>query len=157
MAGMALIRADDHLILGLRWSGFTVSGAGVAPSLVAGAQARLVVLLPPQHIAEETSPPGSAAPLQLPTGPGGANVPVWRGVLSAPTRLAFGVPQGSQIPPEGGLSRWPAPAPSPPVVHVSGICSAHASARSHCGAGHGAEPTPGRDGIGTRRRTIPVP
>ena len=97
MTRAVLVRADDHLILGVRWSGFTVSGTGVATRLIAGAAANLLVELPPQHVAEETSPPASAAPLQLPIG-GGAIVPAWRGLLAAPTRLRFGVAAGTQIP-----------------------------------------------------------
>jgi hypothetical protein len=93
-----LIRAEDHLVLGLRWSGFTLSGTGATARLTAGSQARIVIVLPPQHVGEETSPPESAAPLQLPAGDGGASVPAWRGVLSAPTRLAFAVSAGAQIP-----------------------------------------------------------
>jgi hypothetical protein len=98
VAGFVLVRAFDHLILGVRWSGFTVSGAGATARLSAGPQARIVIMLPPQHVAEETSPPGSDAPLQLPAGDQGASVPGWRGVLSAPTRLAFAVPADAQIP-----------------------------------------------------------
>ena len=95
--GVVLIRADDHLVLGVRWSGFQVSGAGAGTTLTAGAQARLFIVLPPQHVGEESSPPGSAAPQQLPSG-AGATVPAWRGVLSGPTRLTFQVPAGKQIP-----------------------------------------------------------
>ena len=97
MPGVVLIRADDHLVLGVRWSGFQVSGAGAGTTLTAGAQARLFIVLPPQHVGEESSPPGSAAPQQLPSG-AGATVPAWRGVLSGPTRLTFQVPAGKQIP-----------------------------------------------------------
>jgi hypothetical protein len=97
VAGVVLVRADDHLILGVRWSGFAVSGTGTTARLTAGAQARILILMPPQHVAEETSPSGSAAPQQLSTG-GGTTVPAWRGVLSAPTRLAFEVSAGTQIP-----------------------------------------------------------
>jgi hypothetical protein len=57
-----------------------------------------VLILPPQHVGEEASPPGSAAPAQLPTGVGGATVPVWSGRLSAPTRLAFAFAAGDEIP-----------------------------------------------------------
>jgi hypothetical protein len=96
VAGVVLIRASDHLILGVRWSGFTVTKSGSATRLTAGAQARLVIVLPPQHVGEESSPPGSAAPEQLQIG-GGASVPTWRGVLSAPTRLKFEVPAGTSI------------------------------------------------------------
>jgi hypothetical protein len=90
----------------VRWSGFTVSGTGAAAHLTAGAQARILIVLPPQHVGEETSPEASAAPLQLPAGGGGGTVPAWRGVLSAPTRLKFEVEAGTQIPlnAEGVLS-----------------------------------------------------
>ncbi|MCW2902834.1 MAG: hypothetical protein JWO67_5099 [Streptosporangiaceae bacterium] len=98
MVGVVLVRPDDHLILGVRWSGFTVSGSGASTRLVAGPQAHLVLVLPPQHVGEEGSPPDSAAPFQLPTGVGDATVPVWRGVLSAPTRLAFAIGAGVEIP-----------------------------------------------------------
>jgi hypothetical protein len=106
VAGVVLVRADDHLVLGVRWSGFTVSGTGAATRLTAGAQAHILIVLPPQHVGEETSPPASAAPLQLPAGGGGGTVPAWRGVLSAPTRLKFKVEAGTQIPlaSEGVLS-----------------------------------------------------
>lgn len=96
MAGVILIRPDDHLILGVRWSGFTLSGSGASTRLTAGPQARLVLVLPPQHVGEEASPPGSLAPGQ-PAG-NGASVPVWSGTLSASTRLAFAVAAGAQIP-----------------------------------------------------------
>ena len=89
MAGGVLVRPDDHPVLGVRWSGFTVSGTGAAARLTAGPQARIFIVLPPQHVGEETSPPSSAAPLHLHIGGGGATVPAWRGVLSAPTRLTF--------------------------------------------------------------------
>jgi hypothetical protein len=98
VAGVILIRPDDHLILGVRWSGFTLSASCASTRLTAGPQARLVLVLPPQHVGEEASPPGSSAPSQLPAGSGGASVPVWSGTLSASTRLAFAVAAGAQIP-----------------------------------------------------------
>lgn len=98
MAAIVLVRAEDHLVLGARWSGFTVAGSGAEARLTAGAQAWMQILLPPQHVGEETSPPDSTAPLRLPGGAGGAPVPVWRGVLSGPTRLVFTVSPGTQIP-----------------------------------------------------------
>jgi hypothetical protein len=97
MTDSVLVRADDHLVLGVQWSGFTLSGAGTPPHLTAGQQAHLLIVLPPQHIGEETSPPSSAAPLQLPAGGGGGTVPAWRGVLSGPSRLKFKVAEGTQI------------------------------------------------------------
>ncbi len=98
MAGVVLVRPDDHLVLGVRWSGFTVSAAGASARLTAGPQARLVLVLPPQHVGEEASPRGSSAPRQLPTGVEGSTVPVWSGVLSAPSRLTFAVAGGTEIP-----------------------------------------------------------
>jgi hypothetical protein len=97
VANVILIRPDDHLILGVRWSGFTLSGSGASTRLTAGPQARLVLVLPPQHVGEEASPLGTLA-LPLPVGSGGASVPVWSGTLSASTRLAFAVAAGAQIP-----------------------------------------------------------
>ncbi|MEV7095366.1 hypothetical protein AB0M80_21240 [Amycolatopsis sp. NPDC051045] len=96
MADVLLIRPDDHLVLGVRWRDFAVSGSGPAARLTAQAPARLILLLPPQHVGEESSPPGSVGPLQ-PAG-AGQTVPTWRGVLSGPTRLAFDFPAGTQIP-----------------------------------------------------------
>jgi len=98
MAGVVLVRPDDHLVVGVRWLGFTVSGTGPAARLTAGTEARILITLPPQHVGEETSPPASGAPLQLLVGSAGEAVPVWRGVLSAPTRLAFAVAPNTQIP-----------------------------------------------------------
>ena len=98
MVDVVLVRPDDHLVVGVRWSGFTVSGTGPAARLTASAEARILITLPPQHVGEETSPPASGAPLQLPVGSAGEAVPVWRGVLSAPTRLAFAVAPNTQIP-----------------------------------------------------------
>jgi hypothetical protein len=98
VAGVILIRPDDHLILGVRWSGFTLSTDGASTRLTAGPQGRLVLVLPPQHVGEEASPPDSPPPSQLPAGSGGASVPVWSGTLSASTRLAFAVAAGAQIP-----------------------------------------------------------
>jgi hypothetical protein len=97
VAGVMFIRADDHLVIRVRWIGFTLKGTGSAMRLTAGPQARLLIVLPPQHVGEESSSPGSPAPLQLPAG-AGATVPTWRGVLSAPTRLTFRVSADVQIP-----------------------------------------------------------
>jgi hypothetical protein len=98
VTGFLLVRGDDLLVVGVRWSGFDISAPGSAATLTAGPNARLVLVLPPQHIGEEASPPGSAAPLSLPAGQSGTTVPVWRGMLSATSRLAFTVSPGTQIP-----------------------------------------------------------
>jgi WD40 repeat protein len=99
MASFLVVRADDHLVAGVRWSGFTTTGTDATgvPILTAAAQARLIVLLPPQHVGEESSPKGSGPPLQLPAGATGGTVPGWRGVLSGGTRLAFAVAAGTRL------------------------------------------------------------
>jgi hypothetical protein len=98
-----LIRSYDHLVLGLSCRGLQRSGRvdpeGV-PELVAGdGPARLVLTLPPQHVAEETSRPGSPAPLLLPSERSVGPVPVWRAVLAGPTRLAVTLPRGTKVVP----------------------------------------------------------
>lgn len=97
MASHLLVRPDDHLVVGVRWSNFTSSAESGVPVLTASAGARLEVLFPPQHVGEEASPPGSAAPVQLSNGAGGA-VPGWRGVLSAGSQVVVEVPAGTRIP-----------------------------------------------------------
>ncbi len=77
-----LLRADDQLLLGVAWSGFTP--AGDPPVLVAGADATIVLTLPPQHVGEEVAPGGGAAP---------------RAVLAGPSRLAFAVEPGVRLSP----------------------------------------------------------
>ena len=97
MPELLLIRPEDHLVLGVRWKNFTVSGAGVATRITAGAGARIIIVFPPQHIGEESSPRQSAASDQLAIG-GAVVVPAWRGVLSAPSRLEIDIAAGTQIP-----------------------------------------------------------
>lgn len=99
MASYLLVRADDHLVVGVRWSGWHTTGVDAAgvPILTASAGARLVVLLPPQHVGEETSPKDSPPPLRLPAGASGGTVAGWRGVLSGGSRVAFDVPTGTRI------------------------------------------------------------
>ncbi|MFE1591351.1 hypothetical protein [Nocardia sp. NPDC058705] len=90
-----LVRSADHLVIGVRWSDCTTDGTGV---LVAGEQARLWLLFPPQHVGEECSPPQSDAPLSLAAGSTGAEVPGWRGVLAGPSRIVAAIPPGRRIP-----------------------------------------------------------
>src|SRR5258708_8086979 len=57
-----VVRGADHLLLGVSWSGFRPDGTadGGIPVLVAvDDSARVVLTFPPQHVAEETSPPGT--------------------------------------------------------------------------------------------------
>ncbi|MDX6743833.1 hypothetical protein [Actinocorallia sp. A-T 12471] len=90
MPNLLIVRAADHLLLGVDWSGFTVTGTGPdgLPRLTAGENARIVLIFPPQHLAEEASKPNSPAPETRPAPPGGS-VPVWRAALSGPSRLVF--------------------------------------------------------------------
>ncbi len=97
MADVLLVRADDLVVLGVRWSGFILSGTGQLAILTAGPQARLVITFPPQHIAEETFSSSLPLPPPVPDGAGGT-VPVWRGQLSGSSQLAFGVAAGTEIP-----------------------------------------------------------
>ncbi|MET7769361.1 hypothetical protein [Nocardia sp. NPDC005366] len=90
-----LVRPDDHLVIGVRWSGFITDGTGV---LTAGERARLTLLFPPQHVGEECSPPQSRAPLSLAAGTTGMFVPGWRGVLAGPSRIVVAVSPGRRIP-----------------------------------------------------------
>jgi hypothetical protein len=118
MADLLLVRGADHVLVGVRCLGFTVQTAG-RPRLVAGASARLVAILPPQHVAEEVSAPGSPAPLQLSNPP----VPVWRAALSGGSRVAFAVAPGTVVP-----------------LTVAGVLAAMSAATVHTGGG-----TPGPD------------
>ncbi|MCA2207443.1 hypothetical protein [Nocardia rosealba] len=95
MRYVLLIRPEDHLVLGVSWTGCVPDGTGM---LTAGDNARLTVLFPPQHVGEECSPPFSDAPLVLAAGTTGASVPGWRGVLAGPSRIVVGVPSGQRIP-----------------------------------------------------------
>lgn len=94
MADVMIVRADDHLVVGVRWSGFTVVGTGAGTRLSAGQGARLMLLLPPQHVAEQTSPPDQPRP----PGTEGQPIPVWRGRLSGPSRITVKIPAGTEIP-----------------------------------------------------------
>ena len=96
MASHLLVRADDHLVIGVRWSGFTSSTESGVAVLTASTAARLEVLFPPQHVGEEASPTGSPAPVQLPSG-GGSTVPGWRGVLSGGSRVVVEVAAGARV------------------------------------------------------------
>ncbi|KAF0846825.1 hypothetical protein [Nocardia caishijiensis] len=94
MRYLLLIRPEDHLILGVRWTGCIPDGTGM---LTAGDGARLTVMFPPQHVGEECSPPFSPAPVTLAAGTTGALVPGWRGVLAGPSRIVVAVPPGRRI------------------------------------------------------------
>ncbi|MFC8381096.1 hypothetical protein [Nocardia sp. NPDC057272] len=95
MSDALLVRPADHLVIGVRWSGFTTDGTGV---LIAGERARLTLWFPPQHVGEECSPPRSPAPLALAAGTTGTVVPGWRGMLAGPSRVVAIIAAGRRIP-----------------------------------------------------------
>ncbi|MGW5452587.1 hypothetical protein [Nocardia sp. NPDC003979] len=95
MRYVLLIRPEDHLVLGVSWTGCVPEGTGM---LTAEDNARLTVLFPPQHVGEECSPPFSDAPVTLAAGTTGALVPGWRAVLAGPSRIVVAVPSGQRIP-----------------------------------------------------------
>ncbi|MEU7386720.1 hypothetical protein [Streptomyces tanashiensis] len=100
MPNFLLVRSSDHLLLGVSWSGLTVAETrpdGMPVLRATGEDARLVVSFPPQHVAEETSPAGQLPPAK--TTASGTLVPVWKGMLSGPSRIAFALPQGTPLVP----------------------------------------------------------
>lgn len=103
MPAFLLIRPDDHVILGVSWSGLVLTGGpGGAPLVLeaTGDDARVLLVFPPQHVAEQTSPAGTAPPLTLPTGlaGGAASVGAWPAVLSGPSQVSFAVERGQRLP-----------------------------------------------------------
>ena len=99
MSMYLLVRAPDHIVLGIGWTGMTASVDAGRAILTANQNARLVATFAPQHLAEETSAPLTPAPLNLPSGAaGGGTVPAWRAVLSGPSRVTVTVAPGVKIP-----------------------------------------------------------
>ncbi|GAB2975012.1 hypothetical protein [Saccharothrix stipae] len=95
MSDFLVLRGADHVVLGVTWSGFARSSAADGtPVLTATGDARLVVVFPPQHVAEEASAPFSPAPLLL----GNPPVPVWRAQLCGPSRVVVAVTAGDVVP-----------------------------------------------------------
>ncbi|MFD9733284.1 hypothetical protein [Umezawaea sp. NPDC059074] len=94
MADFLLLRGEDHLVLGVRWTGMTVDGQ----VLRAGPDALLTLLFPPQHLAEELTVPGVPAPAYRPSGGNPDVVPVWRATPAAPSRITVVVEQGAVVP-----------------------------------------------------------
>lgn len=95
-----VVRTSDQLMLGIGWVGMTTSvdAAGQAVLTATTEKSLLVVTFAPQHLAEETSAPGSEAPLKLPSGSGPGTVPAWRSFLAGPSRLAVAIATGVTIP-----------------------------------------------------------
>lgn len=90
-----LVRPSDLVLLGARWSGFTVE-PGEPAALVAGPGAELTVLFPPQHVAEEVVPAGGPVVPGLPpeTTDG---VPTWRAALAGASRVVVSLPAGERV------------------------------------------------------------
>ncbi|MEA2411061.1 MAG: hypothetical protein QOC77_1622, partial [Thermoleophilaceae bacterium] len=100
--GFLICRPSDQLLLGVTWSGLSRIGADASglPLLQAGDNATLVLTTPPQHVLEQASPAGSAAPASpRPSTPGGALVGVWTAMLSGTSRLAFNLDAGTRLTP----------------------------------------------------------
>ena len=94
-----LIRASDHIVLGIGWTRMTTSvDAEGRAILTANENATLVATFAPQHVAEETSSPRTEAPLNPPSAAEGGTVPAWQAVLSGPSRLTVTVAPGVKIP-----------------------------------------------------------
>lgn len=81
-----LVRAADHVVLGVSWHGFDVVAG---PVLRAGAEAILTLTFPPQHIAEQVNDDGP---------------PPWYGLYehlrsraAGPSRVAFLFPEGAVL------------------------------------------------------------
>lgn len=82
-----VVRPDDLAIVGVNWTGYDLAD-GDPPTLQrTGADARLVLALPPQHIGEEVSPAGGT--LVAPVDGDNPLFARWRAVLSGPSRLVF--------------------------------------------------------------------
>jgi hypothetical protein len=83
-ADFLLTRGDDLVVLGVRMMGVTIDAAQV--TAVAGDGSRIVIYLPPQHLAEEVA---TAAP------PGDW---VAAAQLAGTSRVAFDVTRGTEVP-----------------------------------------------------------
>jgi hypothetical protein len=78
-------RPDDLVVLGVRWNDAIEVAAGPPAELVAHVGARLVVTLPPQHVAEEVVFGDGPATTAHPEFTGG--VPVWASSSAGPSRV----------------------------------------------------------------------
>src|SRR5439155_4119511 len=85
-----IVRPDDLVVLGVRWSGFRTvqaGGPGGPPVLEAApGGGRIVLTFPPQAIAEEGLPPGEST-----------GVPVRQASLAGPSRVEFAVAPGTRL------------------------------------------------------------
>jgi hypothetical protein len=94
-ADYLLMRAEDLVFIGLRCAGFQLAqdnAAGGLPVLEAiSDDARVMLVLPAQHIAEQVSAVGSQ-PETI------GEFTVWRARLAGPSRAAFRLPRGQRVP-----------------------------------------------------------
>ncbi len=100
LSNFLLVRGDDHLLLGVSWSGLAVAERRPdgMPVLRAADGARLTLTFPPQHLAEETASAGDPASPVMPSG-AGTLVPVRRAALSGPSTIAFELEPGTTLVP----------------------------------------------------------
>lgn len=101
MPNFLLVRSEDHVLLGMSWSGLTPSGTrpdGLPVLKAAGDDARLVLTFPPQNVAEETLL-RDQVPVDTQSPGSGPPVPVWGAMLSGPSRLALHLPRGTTLVP----------------------------------------------------------
>lgn len=87
-ADFVLSRADDLVLLGVRWSNAHVVEGGV---LEADADAVLTLVFPPQHVAEQVDVTGSAPAVV-------DGMDVWASRLSAKSTVSFRPAAGTRIP-----------------------------------------------------------
>lgn len=87
-------RAEDMVLLGVRWNQGVDVEAGPPPELVAGDGAELTVTLPPQHVREEVvRGKGDFQPAAVISGQ-----PVWRSSLAGPSQIVVGLEAGARVP-----------------------------------------------------------
>lgn len=93
---LLLVRPKDHLVVGLHWAGCELRDQ-VPPVLQPTAgDARVILTLPPQHLAEEVAPAeGPLVPTVDPNTTGG--FPTWQARLARASRLAIAVDAGTSL------------------------------------------------------------
>lgn len=90
MSEFLLVRGDDLVVLGIRLQGYRLESdeAGRPVAVATGAESRMIITFPPQHIGEEATPRGGL-PLSLTAVGMTVPMPVWSAMAAGPSRLAF--------------------------------------------------------------------
>ena len=90
-------RAEDLVLLGVRWNDAVDVETGPPLELVAGSGAELTVTLPPQHVIEEVvRGKGDFTPPSPPELTGG--VPVWRSSVAGPSQVVVALDERTRVP-----------------------------------------------------------